>query len=65
MGETLTWWGYRHESGRVLVKRFFGPDDLIDARASGFCRAVMGPVEAETRAAAEQKILALLDRARA
>jgi hypothetical protein len=41
MGETLTWWGYRHESGRVLVKRFFGPDDLIEARASIFCRAAV------------------------
>lgn len=65
MREALTWWGYRHESGSVLVKRFFGPDDLIDARESGFCRAVVGPIEAETRAVAEQKILALLDRARA
>jgi len=43
------WWGYRHVSGSLQVKRYFVPLDIQDAEDSGFCEEVYPPFEANNR----------------
>jgi len=49
MSENL-WWGYRHQSGTVQAKRFFGDRASInDAYESDFIIEVVEPFAAGTR----------------
>ena len=43
------WWGYKHTSGTLQAKRYFGPLDIQEANESPFCDQVVGPFEAEGR----------------
>lgn len=43
------WWGYRHTSGTIQVKRFFSQQDIDEAIESPFCEHVYGPFDAENR----------------
>lgn len=43
------WWGYRHTSGTLQAKRYFGPLDIQEAHESAFCAVVVGPFQADTR----------------
>jgi hypothetical protein len=47
---TLTWWGYLHVNNTVQVKRFFGSQDITEARESDFVSQTVGPFEATDRA---------------
>lgn len=49
-GDTIQWWGYRHTSGSLQVKRWFGdPLDIQEAKESPFCAAVSQPFDADNR----------------
>lgn len=57
----LKWWAYLHTNGKVLLKRYLGPEDLDDARESPFVVKVYGPFEAGSSSeAAETARLQLL-----
>jgi hypothetical protein len=56
-----TWWGYRHVSGTLQVKRFCSIDDLFDARRSQFVEIVKGPFKAGDREEALKNLQILLD----
>ena len=43
------WWGYLHVNGTVQAKRYFSPEDIIEANASPFCDVAVGPFWAEDR----------------
>lgn len=43
------WWGYRHTSGTLQAKRYFGARDIEEAHASPFCAQVVGPFNADDR----------------
>lgn len=40
------WWGYRHLTGKVILKRYFSPADIDEAEKSGFVEDIFGPFEA-------------------
>lgn len=42
-------WGYKHTSGSLQAKRYFGPLDIKEAHESPFCAIVVGPFEASDR----------------
>lgn len=46
---TLKWWGYRHTSGTVQVKRYHDAEDIKDARASDFVAEIVEPFDAAGR----------------
>lgn len=39
------WWAYRHVDGGIHPKRYFGPEDLKEAKESPFVEEVRGPIE--------------------
>jgi hypothetical protein len=39
----LEWWGYIHKSGTKHVKRYFGPEDIEEAKESPFVAVACGP----------------------
>lgn len=43
------WWGYKHIRGSYQAKRYWGDQDLDDARDSPFCEEVVGPFTATDR----------------
>lgn len=43
------WWGYVHTSGTIQAKRYFGKEDIAEAKASPFCARVFGPFPAMDR----------------
>jgi len=45
----LEWWAYRHTNGHVLVKRYFGLEDLTEAKESPFVDQLVGPYMAKNR----------------
>lgn len=45
----LEWWGYLHTNGSLQVKRYFGPEDIAEARESPFVNTVYGPWECSGR----------------
>ncbi len=48
--DPLMWWGYRHVSGTVQAKRYFGERDAIeDAQQSGFVAKIVEPFPADSR----------------
>lgn len=52
----LQWWGYRHISGTITIKRYFGELDIQEASESPFVADYAGPVTAATREEAEVKL---------
>jgi len=52
----LRWWGYLHVNGTTHTKKYFGPQDIIDARESDFVVRVTGPFNALSRDEAELKV---------
>lgn len=50
----IQWWGYRHTSGTIHIKRFFGQLDIAEAKDSPFVAKVEGPIVAENRGVAEE-----------
>lgn len=56
--DKIKWWGYIHENGSLQVKRYFGPEDLIEAQQSPFVRSVHGPWEVNNRDEAIEKLKA-------
>lgn len=57
--EKIQWWGYRHISGTLIIKRYFAPIDIDEAMESQFVRHTLGPVNADSRLDAEKKLLAI------
>ena len=43
------WWGYKHTSGTLQAKRYFGKLDIQEAHESPFCDIVVGPFNANGR----------------
>jgi len=46
---SIQWWGYVHSNGSLQVKRYFGPEDLSEARESPFVSEVHGPWKVNSR----------------
>ena len=44
----LKWYAYIHINGSFHLKRYFSPEDIIEAQISPFVKEVYGPVEADT-----------------
>ena len=51
--KSLLWWGYMHSNGSIQVKRYFGTQDITEARQSPFVHQIVGPFKAFGRADAE------------
>ena len=49
MEHKLEWWGYRHVSGTLQAKRYFGVRDISEALESPFVQDVAGPFLAKDR----------------
>lgn len=49
MSELTLWWGYKHVSGTLHAKRYFGHEDIVEARNSSFCEKIISPFHADTR----------------
>lgn len=47
--DKLEWWGYKHVSGTYQAKRYFGIEDIEEAKDSPFCDMVVGPFMAADR----------------
>jgi hypothetical protein len=43
------WWGYKHINGNIQVKRYFGIQDLYEAKESPFVDCHTEPFEASDR----------------
>ncbi len=43
----LEWYCYEHTNGSLHLRRYFGLDDINEARESPFVKKVRGPFEAE------------------
>lgn len=41
------WWGYIHENDTLHVKRYYGLQDIIEAKESPFCKRIHGPFPAK------------------
>lgn len=54
--EKIRWWGYKHRSGTLQVKRYFEPLDIEEALASPFCESVHGPWEVNSREEALKRL---------
>lgn len=54
------WWGYLHINGSLQVKRYFSPEDIMEAHESPFVDAVAGPWECSGREGALEKLKAVL-----
>lgn len=50
------WWGYKHTSGTLQAKRYFGALDVEEARDSPFCEQVVGPFPAKDREDALEQV---------
>lgn len=48
----IKWWGYRHVSGDLILKRYFDQKDIEEAHESPFVEEVFGPVSAMSKAEA-------------
>ena len=49
MEEELEWWGYMHESGDIIVKRYFNQQDISEALDSPFVKYISGVIYAKNR----------------
>ena len=47
-------------NGQIIVKRYFDPVDILEAKASPFCFAVAGPIIFKNREEAIEKFQAIL-----
>lgn len=56
----LLYWGYLHQNGEVILKRYFGEEDLIEADHSPLVIKRTDTFEAETREEAARKLRILL-----
>ena len=54
------WWGYLHTDGSLQVKRYFGPENIMEALGSPFVDAVAGPWECNGKEAAIEKLKKVL-----
>lgn len=45
--KAIFWWGYTHENGNVIVKRYFSERDLAEAKESPFANTIYGPFVAD------------------
>lgn len=52
----LDWYGYLHENGKIIIKRYFGKDDIKTALESDFVMGTYGPVKAANYDEALDKI---------
>lgn len=53
---SIQWWGYLHKNGSLQVKRYFGPEDLSEARESPFVQQVFGPWKVDSQEKALERI---------
>ena len=53
--EELMWWGYLHQNGEIIVKRWFGDhaDYTTDCEGNEFVQKVFPPFAAESKLHAE------------
>ena len=59
----MTWYGYVHINGQVIVKRYLGDvGDLVECRSSPFVQSIILPFEASSRAAAVAHVNELIRR---
>lgn len=56
MSDGIQWWGYRHTSGTIHLKRYFSRRDIDEAIDSDFVAHVFGPFEAETHEQASERL---------
>lgn len=47
MSEQIKYWGYIHENGSLIMKRYFSTLDLSEALKSPFVKEVFSPVGAD------------------
>jgi len=52
----IKWYGYQRSNGSLQVKRYFGPDDISEARYSFFVDRVYGPWPVDGRESALEKL---------
>jgi hypothetical protein len=43
------WWGYLHQNGSLIIKRYLSEDDVLEALESDFCVKIFNPFWATTR----------------
>lgn len=55
--DALMWWGYIHTNDTIQVKRYFGPEDIEEAKESPFVQCCHGPFEANSRREAKEKLV--------
>lgn len=46
---SLWWWGYKHTSGTIQIKRYFDKRDIDEAYESPFCDIVIRQFQAKDR----------------
>lgn len=46
MISSIRWWAYLHTNGKVLVKRYFDFQDIVEANESPFVVKAIGPFDA-------------------
>jgi len=56
-----SWWGYLHINGNVQVKRYYSPEQLLDAEDSPFVKIIVYPFNAINRESAELIIIKKLE----
>ena len=54
--DCIMWWGYRHTNGTLQAKRYFGPEDIIEAAESDFVDEYYGPFECNGREKALEEL---------
>lgn len=52
----LLWWGYIHTNKELQVKRFFGYEDIEEAKESSFVEELYGPFEADSKEDAREEL---------
>jgi len=56
----LTWFGYRHMNGSMLLKRYLNAEDFKEAQDSDFVLYTVGPFEAPDRKTALKHLAGIL-----
>lgn len=52
----LEWWGYIHENGDLIIKRYLNDMQIIDALESDFVKTISGRVYAKDKKEATELI---------
>jgi len=54
--DVIAWWGYIHENDTLHTKRYYGPQDIQEAKESPFCKYVHGPFPARNSEIAMEEL---------